>query len=121
MLVKKKNQKKHKFVIIGVHRFNCMFCNWSGLDNWCLKRHLNTHTKPYECKLCEYRAARAERLSTHVLKVHNKRQCSKCAFLAEDSNQLQMHQLHSHRNNANTPSTVSTGPLLNNRHQQTLQ
>ena len=37
------------------------------MDNWCLKRHLNTHLKPFACTLCEYKAARAERLATHVL------------------------------------------------------
>lgn len=105
-------------------RYTCMYCSWSGLDNWCLKRHLNTHTKPFACNLCEYKAARAERLSTHVLKVHNKRQCSRCRFLAEDLNQLQIHQLHSHRinngNNAASTSTAQAAPPLSNRHQQPL-
>ncbi|KAG8038673.1 hypothetical protein G9C98_000228 [Cotesia typhae] len=101
-------------------RYTCCYCSWSGVDNWCLKRHLNTHLKPFACSLCEYKAARAERLATHVLKVHNKRQCSRCSFLGEDSAQLQLHQLHVHRiNNGNANAatvnntsvvTTSTAP-----------
>ncbi|CAD6208192.1 GSCOCG00010445001-RA-CDS [Cotesia congregata] len=88
-------------------RYTCCYCSWSGVDNWCLKRHLNTHLKPFACSLCEYKAARAERLATHVLKVHNKRQCSRCSFLGEDSAQLQLHQLHVHRiNNGNVNAAM---------------
>lgn len=72
-------------------RFSCCYCSWSGTDNWCLKRHLNTHIKPFSCALCEYKAARPERLSTHVAKVHNKRICSKCSFLADDQETLNEH------------------------------
>lgn len=61
------------------------------MDNWCLKRHLNTHLKPFACALCEYKAARAERLATHVHKVHNKKACGKCPFLADDQHQLALH------------------------------
>ncbi|XP_034933742.1 uncharacterized protein chn [Chelonus insularis] len=90
-------------------RYTCCYCSWSGVDNWCLKRHLNTHLKPFACALCEYKAARAERLATHVLKVHNKRQCSRCSFLGEDTAQLQLHQLHVHRiNTGNTNTSVPT-------------
>ncbi|XP_018047938.1 PREDICTED: zinc finger protein 260 [Atta colombica] len=101
-------------------RYSCIYCSWTGVDNWCLKRHMNTHTKPFACTLCEYKAARAERLATHVLKVHNRRQCSRCPFLAEDANQLQMHQVHVHR--ASVPSTSTTQNVAppNNRHQQPL-
>ncbi|XP_076234783.1 zinc finger transcriptional factor charlatan isoform X1 [Calliopsis andreniformis] len=104
-------------------RYTCCYCSWSGVDNWCLKRHLNTHLKPFACTLCEYKAARAERLATHVLKVHNRRQCSRCSFLGEDAAQLQMHQLHVHRvSSANAPatSTAQAPPPPNNRHQQAL-
>ncbi|CAK9808325.1 Protein charlatan [Anthophora plagiata] len=104
-------------------RYTCCYCSWSGVDNWCLKRHLNTHLKPFACTLCEYKAARAERLATHVLKVHNRRQCSRCSFLGEDAAQLQMHQLHVHRvSSANAPatSTAQSAPPPNNRHQQPL-
>ncbi|XP_076284239.1 zinc finger transcriptional factor charlatan isoform X2 [Lasioglossum baleicum] len=104
-------------------RYTCCYCSWSGVDNWCLKRHLNTHLKPFACTLCEYKAARAERLATHVLKVHNRRQCSRCSFLGEDAAQLQMHQLHVHRvSSANAPatSTAQAAPPPNNRHQQPL-
>lgn len=77
----------------GEKRFSCCYCSWSGVDNWCLKRHMNTHLKPFVCGLCDYKAARSERLATHVLKVHNKRACGKCSFLAEDCGQLTAHQL----------------------------
>ncbi|XP_071573036.1 uncharacterized protein Chn isoform X2 [Temnothorax nylanderi] len=99
-------------------RYTCVYCSWTGVDNWCLKRHLNTHTKPFACSLCEYKAARAERLATHVLKVHNRRQCSRCSFLGDDANQLQLHQIHVHR----VPSTSTTqdAPPPSNRHQQPL-
>lgn len=76
----------------GEKRFTCCYCSWSGVDNWCLKRHMNTHLKPFVCGLCDYKAARSERLATHVLKVHNKRACGKCTFLADDATQLILHQ-----------------------------
>lgn len=76
----------------GEKRYACCYCSWAGVDNWCLKRHLNTHLKPFVCALCDYKAARSERLATHVLKVHNKKACSKCSFLAEDQAQLVIHQ-----------------------------
>ncbi|XP_059477250.1 protein charlatan-like isoform X2 [Neocloeon triangulifer] len=76
-------------------RFTCCYCSWSGVDNWCLKRHLNTHLKPFVCALCDYKAARSERLATHVLKVHNKRSCNKCHFLADDQLSLNEH-MHEH-------------------------
>lgn len=75
----------------GERRYACCYCAWSGADNWCLKRHLNTHLKPFACALCEYKAARAERLATHVHKVHNKKACAKCPFLADDQHQLAHH------------------------------
>lgn len=75
----------------------CSYCTWTGADNWCLKRHLNTHLKPYACSMCEYKAARSERLTTHIFRVHNKRACTKCNFLAEDQNQLTAHQLENHK------------------------
>lgn len=75
----------------GERRYACCYCAWSGVDNWCLKRHLNTHLKPFACALCEYKAARAERLATHVHKVHNKKACGKCAFLGDDHLQLAVH------------------------------
>lgn len=76
----------------GEKRFTCCYCSWSGVDNWCLKRHMNTHLKPFVCGLCDYKAARSERLATHVLKVHNKRACGKCNYLADDLTQLSVHQ-----------------------------
>lgn len=82
------NKKKR---IQGERRYACCYCTWSGVDNWCLKRHLNTHLKPFACALCEYKAARAERLATHVHKVHNKKACAKCPFLADDQQQLALH------------------------------
>lgn len=105
-------------------RYCCCYCSWTGVDNWCLKRHMNTHLKPFGCTLCEYKAARSERLATHVLKVHNRRQCSRCSFLGEDLAQLQMHQLHVHRvSSASAPatSTAQAAPPPSNRHQQPLQ
>lgn len=66
-----------------------------GADNWGLKRHLNTHTKPFICLLCDYKAARSERLATHVFKVHNKKACNKCNYFADDQNQLVAHQMES--------------------------
>ncbi|CAH1103213.1 unnamed protein product [Psylliodes chrysocephalus] len=80
----------------GEKRFSCCYCSWSGVDNWCLKRHMNTHLKPFVCGLCDYKAARSERLATHVLKVHNKRACSKCSYLADDLTQLSVHQQDQH-------------------------
>lgn len=76
----------------GEKRFVCCYCSWSGVDNWCLKRHMNTHLKPFVCALCDYKAARSERLATHVLKVHNKRICGKCSYVADDLAQLAAHQ-----------------------------
>ncbi|RZC41921.1 zinc finger protein Xfin-like [Asbolus verrucosus] len=89
--ISKSNGKKK-----GEKRFSCCYCSWSGVDNWCLKRHMNTHLKPFVCGLCDYKAARSERLATHVLKVHNKRACGKCSFLADDPAQLTVHQQEHH-------------------------
>lgn len=75
----------------GDKRFMCCYCSWSGNDNWGLKRHLNTHTKPFVCFLCDYKAARSERLATHVFKVHNKKVCTKCNFLAENQIEYNNH------------------------------
>lgn len=72
-------------------RFLCCYCNWSGTDNWGLKRHLNTHTKPFICMLCDYKAARSERLVTHVFKVHNKKVCIKCNYLADNQSEYDTH------------------------------
>lgn len=80
----------------GERRYACCYCAWSGVDNWCLKRHLNTHLKPFACALCEYKAARAERLATHVHKVHNKKACAKCPFLADDQPALALHLRDAH-------------------------
>lgn len=80
----------------GDRRYACCYCAWSGADNWCLKRHLNTHLKPFACALCEYKAARAERLATHVHKVHNKKACAKCPYLADDQQQLAHHLRDAH-------------------------
>ncbi|XP_052750339.1 protein charlatan [Galleria mellonella] len=80
----------------GERRYACCYCAWSGVDNWCLKRHLNTHLKPFACALCEYKAARAERLATHVHKVHNKKACAKCPYLADDQHQLAHHLRDAH-------------------------
>ncbi|XP_045536860.1 protein charlatan [Papilio machaon] len=80
----------------GERRYACCYCAWSGVDNWCLKRHLNTHLKPFACALCEYKAARAERLATHVHKVHNKKACAKCPYLADEPQQLALHLRDAH-------------------------
>ncbi|XP_067002135.2 protein charlatan [Anabrus simplex] len=94
----------------GEKRYSCCYCSWSGVDNWCLKRHLNTHLKPFVCVLCDYKAARSERLATHVLKVHNKRACGRCSFLADDQAQLSAHlQEHhplEHRNNRSSNNVL---------------
>ncbi|KAG7173992.1 zinc finger protein 628-like [Homarus americanus] len=83
----------------GERAYTCPYCHWSGSDNWCLKRHMNTHIKPFACVMCDYKAARAERLSTHVWKVHNKRICNKCNFLAETQERLLEHTREEHHNN----------------------
>ncbi|MCL4152454.1 UNVERIFIED_CONTAM: hypothetical protein GTU68_052385, partial [Idotea baltica] len=83
----------------GDRAFTCHYCHWSGTDNWCLKRHMNTHIKPFACIMCDYKAARAERLSTHVWKVHNKRICNKCNFLADTQERLLEHTREEHHNN----------------------
>ncbi|KAK8740491.1 hypothetical protein OTU49_002935 [Cherax quadricarinatus] len=83
----------------GERAYTCPYCHWSGSDNWCLKRHMNTHIKPFACVMCDYKAARAERLSTHVWKVHNKRICNKCNYLAETQERLLEHTREEHHNN----------------------
>ncbi|KAB0801435.1 hypothetical protein PPYR_05789 [Photinus pyralis] len=111
LLGKGSNKKK------GEKRFTCCYCSWSGVDNWCLKRHMNTHLKPFVCGLCDYKAARSERLATHVLKVHNKRACGKCTFLADDAVQLATHQEEQHpldqRNNRSSSSVLRTTTFNN--------
>ena len=72
-------------------KYFCSFCPWAGVDSWCLKRHLNTHVKPYTCPLCDYKAARMERLQLHVGRVHAKKICSKCSALFDDQVDLDKH------------------------------
>ncbi|XP_050541659.1 zinc finger protein 429 isoform X2 [Daktulosphaira vitifoliae] len=92
-------------------RYSCTFCSWSGVDNWCLKRHLNTHMKPYECMFCEYKAARAERLATHVFKVHSKRMCCRCSYVAQDQDDLYAHQTeHNHKSVRSRRTQTSPTP-----------
>lgn len=93
--VKNKQPRVKKYNI--EKNVQCTYCQWTGADNWCLKRHLNTHLKPYVCNMCEYKAARSERLTTHIFRVHNKRACTKCNFLADDLLQLSAHQLENHK------------------------
>ncbi|XP_045774196.1 protein charlatan [Maniola jurtina] len=98
----------------GERRYACCYCAWSGVDNWCLKRHLNTHLKPFACALCEYKAARAERLATHVHKVHNKKACAKCPFLADDQPALAAHLRDAHHiesRNLKVPSGAARGSV----------
>ncbi|KAL3289346.1 hypothetical protein HHI36_022783 [Cryptolaemus montrouzieri] len=108
-----KNSSKKR----GEKRFSCCYCSWSGVDNWCLKRHMNTHLKPFICVLCDYKAARSERLTTHVLKVHNKRACGKCNFLGDEQSQLIAHQQEhhplEHKNRSVTNSTVLRTNIFN--------
>ncbi|XP_023317736.1 protein charlatan-like isoform X2 [Trichogramma pretiosum] len=96
---------------------SCSYCSWIGTDNWCLKRHLKTHNRPYPCQICDYKAARAERLTSHTEKVHNKYQCSRCTFLAEEKDQLKLHQMQMHRiplaNVAASSNSVSSAPVQN--------
>jgi hypothetical protein len=75
----------------GNKKYFCSFCPWAGVDSWCLKRHLNTHVKPYTCPMCDYKAARMERLQLHVGRVHAKKICSKCSALFEDQDGLDKH------------------------------
>uniref|UniRef100_A0A182JM30 C2H2-type domain-containing protein n=1 Tax=Anopheles atroparvus TaxID=41427 RepID=A0A182JM30_ANOAO len=96
--------------IKGEKKFACTFCPWAGTDNWGLKRHLNTHTKPYVCLLCDYKAARSERLATHVLKVHNKKACGKCSFFAEDQAHLDAHLQEAHPHDP-TKASKHTGTV----------
>lgn len=91
-------------------RYCCTFCPWSGVDNWCLKRHLNTHMKPYECVFCEYKAARAERLATHVFKVHSKRMCCRCSYIAQDQDDLYVHQSENNHKSVRSRRT-QTSPI----------
>ncbi|XP_035784194.1 protein charlatan-like isoform X2 [Anopheles albimanus] len=91
----------------GEKKFSCAFCPWAGTDNWGLKRHLNTHTKPYVCLLCDYKAARSERLATHVFKVHNRKACGKCNFIADDQSQLDAHLHEAHPHEATKASNIS--------------
>ncbi|GBP86757.1 Protein charlatan [Eumeta japonica] len=85
-----------------------------GTQTWCRrKRHLNTHLKPFACALCEYKAARAERLATHVHKVHNKKACARCPFLADDQAQLTAHlreQHHIESRNIKVPGVTRCAP-----------
>ncbi|KAJ8918760.1 hypothetical protein NQ315_015080 [Exocentrus adspersus] len=102
----------------GEKRFSCCYCSWSGVDNWCLKRHMNTHLKPFVCGLCDYKAARSERLATHVLKVHNKRACGKCNYLTDDLAQLSVHQQEQHplenRNRSGSNNVLRTNTFNGN-------
>ncbi|CAG0920409.1 unnamed protein product [Notodromas monacha] len=99
-------------------RFTCSFCPWTGVDSWCLKRHLNTHVKPYTCPMCDYKAARMERLQLHVGRVHCKKICSKCSQLFDMQDDLMKHVEEEHvKLGQRPPKTVclECGTVLDSR------
>lgn len=107
-------------IIFSLCRFICPQCQWTGSDNWCLKRHLNTHTKPYQCTMCDYKAARAERLATHMARVHAKKQCTRCGLLCENDDELEMHQAQAHRMSGGTSASRTTPSTSRTMMQQPL-
>ncbi|XP_022669861.1 uncharacterized protein LOC111253906 isoform X2 [Varroa destructor] len=81
-----------------VKEYTCDQCPWRGVDGWGLRRHMNTHLKPFRCQLCDYKAARSERLGAHVLRVHGKHLCAKCENLSfPDAAALDHHVRTAHR------------------------
>jgi len=50
--------------------YACIHCPWRGVDNYLLKRHLATHTKPFICAFCDYSTGRKYRIAAHVRKCH---------------------------------------------------
>ncbi|CAG0893699.1 unnamed protein product [Darwinula stevensoni] len=76
----------------------CHMCAWTGTDSWSLKRHIYTHTKPFMCPLCLYRASRRERLLVHVGRVHDKRICTRCNLLADSQLEIDIHIQREHKN-----------------------
>ncbi|UYV80296.1 hypothetical protein LAZ67_18002337 [Cordylochernes scorpioides] len=69
----------------------CPYCPWKGMDSWCLRRHMNSHVRPFNCLLCDYRAGRAERLSAHMWKAHQRHSCNRCGYLATSEPDLKDH------------------------------
>ncbi|XP_003741201.1 zinc finger protein 628 [Galendromus occidentalis] len=80
-----------------VKEYACELCSWKGVDGWGLRRHFNTHLKPFRCQFCDYRAARSERLGAHVLRVHGKHLCAKCDLSFIDATALDNHVRTEHR------------------------
>lgn len=72
--------------------FECMYCTWKGVDSWCLRRHLNTHIKPYVCTLCDYKGARPDRLIKHTLRIHRKQICLRCGLRFDTQEEKDAHQ-----------------------------
>ncbi|GFY67437.1 protein charlatan [Trichonephila inaurata madagascariensis] len=71
--------------------FQCPYCEWEGVDSWCLRRHMNVHLKTFECPVCEFKVAKAERLFTHVYRAHKKLICTKCKFLTDLAQDFELH------------------------------
>ncbi|KAF8787135.1 zinc finger protein Xfin-like [Argiope bruennichi] len=71
--------------------FQCPYCEWEGVDSWCLRRHMNVHLKSFECPICEFKVAKAERLFTHVYRAHKKLICTKCKFLTDLAQDFEVH------------------------------
>lgn len=47
-------------------KYKCYICSMTYDKKYKLKRHLDTHEKPFECDLCSYRAARKTNLPPHM-------------------------------------------------------
>ncbi|GIY94324.1 protein charlatan [Caerostris extrusa] len=71
--------------------FQCPYCEWEGVDSWCLRRHMNVHMKSFECPCCEFKVAKPERLFSHVFRAHKKLICTKCKFITELAQDFEVH------------------------------
>ena len=70
--------------------YACIHCPWRGVDNYLLKRHLATHSKPFICAFCDYSTGRKYRIAAHVRKCHWRWFCSMFFFLVDDKNALSL-------------------------------
>ncbi|XP_042904514.1 zinc finger protein 26 [Parasteatoda tepidariorum] len=71
--------------------FQCPYCEWEGVDSWCLRRHMNVHLKNFECPICDFKAGKAERLFTHGYRAHKKLICTKCKFVTDVAFDFDLH------------------------------
>ncbi len=94
----REHKKSHHSLL---HR--CDHCEYTTTRKSSLRDHTRTHTgeKPFACTQCDYAAARASHLTTHILAKHTDARpfpCEQCDSKFVTNQELRCHVLQKHTN-----------------------